>query len=82
MHLASVCFRYGGFLTDGINVCFESTRTPIFNGIPCVTEIILWHDENYCKQLCRQKINFHLAFSNGRFSLNNDRKSQDYVHGE
>ena len=42
----------------------------------------LWHDENCCKQACRQKIDFHLAFANGRFSLDNDRKSQDYVYGE
>ena len=75
-------FNYGRLSTKNVNVCFESTRTPCFNCIPCVTGIILWHDENCCKQVCRQKINFHLPLSYARFSLDNDKKSQDYVYGE
>ena len=64
---------YGRLSTDGANVCFELTRTPLFNCIPCVTGIILWHDENCCKQVCRQKINYQLSLGNGRYSLDNDR---------
>ena len=77
-----VCLGYGRLSNNDVNICFESTRTPFFNCIPPVAGVILWHDENCCKQVCRQKIDFHQALGNGRFTLDNGRKSQDYIYGE